>query len=496
MPNATVTVVATLNRSADALRLWSVRNEADWLEHRADSAPDVEAAWLRQHFPGQLLFTLRSRREGGASDLDLQARWERLRGAAREYDLVDLETHDLVPAVLDAIPPERRVISWEGTRVTGDELARRFHHVSATPAQLYRLVVHARASGDELAPLQLLRVLGREDVAAFGAGAIGLWTRLIAPLLGGPFVFASIDDAGNGVPTVRQMATDYGYPHLGAVDEIFGIVGDPVLGSLSPRIHNAVFRALGRRALYVPFHAPSFPEFWARIVAPRTLDDLGFRLSSLCVVSPHKESALAATQARSSIVERSRSTNFFIRQGDVWTAATTDPEGVLDTLRERGVGLVRERVAVIGCGGSGRAVATALADAGAIVTLVNRGPERGLRAASLLQLPYRPLSGFSPEGFSIVVNATPVGRDGDEVPFAVDRLHPDTVIVDLVYREKPTHLVAGSRRGGRVIIDGRDVLMAQASRQYRLMTGQPMPEPLVRVVLGLESKTLAAAAGP
>ena len=495
MQNETATLVATLERPAEVARLSSVQRVAGWLEHRADLAPEVGAGRLRSHFHGRLLFTLRSACEGGACVLEPGARRARLCRAARDYDLVDLETDDLVPAVLDAIPPERRVISWHGRAVDPRDLTHRLHRLSAARALVYRLVPDVGASGDELVPLRLLATERRSDVVAFAAGRIGQWTRLVAPLLGGRVVFGGIEDHGTGTPTVSRLATDYDLPRIRPVDEVFGIVGDPVLGSLSPRLHNAAFRALGLRALYVPFHAPSFSHFWSGIVASGALDGLGLQVRGLCVVSPHKECALTAAQERSSMVERARSTNYFARSGTSWTAATTDPEGVLEPLRDRGVSAQGARAAVIGCGGSGRAVAAALHDAGASVTLVNRGLERGLRAAGLLKLPYRPLSVFSPEGYSIVVNATPVGRDGEPPPFAVDWLSPDAVVVDLVYGERPTLLVARSLRGGRVVIDGRDVVMAQASRQFRLMTGRPMPEPLVRRILGVESTALAAASG-
>ena len=76
------------------------------------------------------------------------------------------------------------------------------------------------------------------------------------------------------------------------------------------------------------------------------------------------------------------------------------------------------RAAVIGCGGAGCAVAAALTDEmGAAVTLVNRSAARGVRAQQLLRLPFVALSQFSPDDYSMVVNATPVGRDGETLPF-------------------------------------------------------------------------------
>src|SRR5205085_1717944 len=124
---------------------------------------------------------------------------------------------------------------------------------------------------------------------------------------------------------------------------------------------------------------------------------------------------------------------------------------------------------------AGRAVAAALSHAGARVTLVNRGQERGQLAVQLLGLPFVSLSKFTATGYAIVVNATPVGRDDGEQPFEIEELSADAVVVDLVYGSKPTPLVANTLERGRVVIDGREVLLTQVRRQFRLMTDKKMP---------------------
>lgn len=433
---------------------------ASWLEVQTVADP----AWLRYHFPGTLLYSRR-----------VDAR--QLIAASRDYDLVDLTIGDCVPEVLAAIPPSQRVISAPCSEA---------EEALAIPAHLYRFTVAAQRSGDELEPLRLLRKLNRNDVVAYATGPIGTWSRIVAPWLGAPFIFESVAD-------VERLATSFGFPDLPAVDELFGMVGAPVLHSYSPRIHNTAFRAQGRNALYVPFHVENFDDFRKNILEPRAVESLGFKLNALSIVSPYKAVALDAARAKSPMVKHAGSTNFFCRNVDgEWVAETTDADGVLLTLRDRAVQCRNKRVAVIGCGGSGRAMAAALHQAGADVTLVNRGIERGSFARDLLGLPFVPLRDFSGEGFSIVVNATPVGRDSDDISFSVDGLKRDAVIVDLVYRDSPTALITRTRGPGRVTIDGWDMLVTQAIRQFQLMTGADMPERLARQALGFEEPAAAA----
>jgi hypothetical protein len=48
-------------------------------------------------------------------------------------------------------------------------------------------------------------------------------------------------------------------------------------------------------------------------------------------------------------------------------------------------------------------------------------------------------------------------------------------VVDLVFAIPATPFSALARRCGHTVIDGREILLAQAARQYKLMTGEEMP---------------------
>jgi 3-dehydroquinate dehydratase / shikimate dehydrogenase len=466
------------------------------LEVRADLVGDMDPAWLRSCCRSQLLYTLRSQSEGGRSQ-DAQAqRRNRLLRAAQRYDLIDLEgDRDLHPDLLATIPPNQRLISWHGGATDFNGLSRKFQQLSTVQARFYKLVTTATQASDGFAPLALLKSLGRSDTIAFAAGPAGFWTRLVAPHLGAPILFAILDGPGpvNGEPTMARLITDFGVPSLGRVEGVYGIVGNPVSHSLSPRLHNAAYRALGHPALYLPFQVETFPDFWRTMVGSGELEALGMTLKGLTVTSPHKEAALDIAGASTHMVKRAGSTNIFIRTNSTWTADTTDPEGVLDILRERGIQVARRRAAVVGCGGSGRAVAAALDQAGADVTLVNRGRERGRLAVRLLGLPFVPLSEFTPEEDAIVVNATPVGRDDGKLPFEVDHLSDEAIVVDLVYGSRPTPLVQRSSARRLHVIDGREVLLTQVRRQFQLMTGRTMPRRLACEILGFSAERSTAA---
>jgi 3-dehydroquinate dehydratase/shikimate dehydrogenase len=491
MPVTEATIVATLLEppAADGGELSSLPSAVKWLEVRADLAGDLDPARLRQHFGGKLLYALRSQAEGGNFTGPARQRQEYLLKAAQDYDLVDLEgERDLLPEILQAIPPGKRLISWHGPAQSLAGLQQRLEKFSATEARIYKLVPAGAQSGDELAALSLLKLAGRADLIAYTTGKTSLWSRLVAPRFGLPMIFGTIGKhaAAPWEPTVAQLIEDYHLPQLAPLKEIYGIVGDPVQHSLSPRLHNAAYKALALPALFVLFPVESFSDFWREVVAKDTLESLGLRMKGFTVASPHKETALSEVTTASRMVQRAGSTNIFVRQNGTWKADTTDPQGVVEGMSRRGLKLGGKRVAVVGCGGSGRAIAAALDQAGAIVTLVNRGMERGLRAHKLLGLPFVPLSEFTVDGYSLIVNATPVGRNNGDLPFKLKGLSQDAVIVDLVYGAQPTSLVANAQALGRVTIDGREVLYLQVRRQFHLMTGQEMPAELGLQILGMK----------
>ena len=472
--------------SSEERELHPLRRYCEWLEVRADILGDLGTARLRDVFPGKLLYSLPSIDAGGCfagSDSD---RRSRLCGAARRYDLVTLEERDFHPDVLSRIAPEQRVISWSGDPPSATDLTKYFERLSAVPAMLYKLEIRNGRASDGVALMSFLKTLKRADVVAFLAGETGFWTRLVASHLGAPVIFASVEPAwtAGGAPSVEQLVADYGLPGKTEFADIFGIVGYPVSHSLSPRIHNAAYSALGHRGLFVAFQEESFSDFWDALIGSDQLDSLGCSIKGLTVASPHKEVALTHASTASPMSKRVGASNVFVRNGEGWRAETTDPEGLVFAREKFGLSVRGRAAAVVGCGGAGRAMAVALEQAGASVTLVNRGTTRGHMASEMLGLPCVPLSSFNPSGFSIVVNATPVGRNDGRIPFDIGALGRDAAVIDLVYGREPTPLVSRARKAGLMVVDGSDVLEAQVLRQFHMMTGKRMPVQLLREQLG------------
>ena len=227
---------------------------------------------------------------------------------------------------------------------------------------------------------------------------------------------------------------------------LVGLLGWPTSHSLSPRMQNAGFAALGLDWAYVPLPTP--PELLGDAV--RGLVATGFAGANVTI--PHKRAVLELCDELDDVAARAGSVNtLVIREGAV-LGSSTDGLAVTSQLEAKGL-----RALVLGAGGASRAVAAALEDEGAEVVV------RGRRDA-----------GWPPsaDGFDVLVNATPVKEELLVAP------RPGMQVVDLAYLPdgRSTALIAAARAlDCHPCVDGLDVLLAQGAASFERWTGGPAP---------------------
>lgn len=261
--------------------------------------------------------------------------------------------------------------------------------------------------------------------------------------------------------------------HVTGRTRTLGVIGDPVDHSVSPAIHNAAIAALGLDLIYValPVARGRFPE------AARGLAALGFVGAN--VTMPHKEAAAEAVDELSEDAERLRAVNTIVI-GDRLVGHNTDTTGFERMLRhDEGVDPAGSRAAIVGAGGAARAVALALARAGAdTITVLARDPSRGgplLEAVSgtATRVEVTGLDRAERVRADLVVNASPLGAAGEDVP--TPPLGPATVVIDLLYRPATTPLLARARAAGATAAGGLGLLVHQGALAFELWTGRFPP---------------------
>jgi shikimate dehydrogenase len=255
---------------------------------------------------------------------------------------------------------------------------------------------------------------------------------------------------------------------------VVGIIGWPVSGSLSPVIHNAAFSALDMDWTYVPVPVPpgSVPS------ALEGLRALGFAGAN--VTMPHKTEAARIVGERTEDAELLEAVNTIVVGSSGLVGHNTDAPG-FDRFLRRDAGFEPDgRSALLfGGGGAARACALALARGGlAELTVALRDPARdaGLRATldgSSISLSVVPFGGATSVHADLVVNATPIGAQGESLP--LPPLGAGAVVVDLLYRPAGTPLQTLARSAGAAVFGGLGLLLHQAALSFELWTGQIPP---------------------
>lgn len=254
---------------------------------------------------------------------------------------------------------------------------------------------------------------------------------------------------------------------------LLGVAGFPVAHSRSPAMHTAALAELGLDWRYVKVPLP--PELFDQTV--RALPGSGFR--GLNVTVPHKEAARRVADAADPSVAAIGAANTltFEQDGSI-SADNTDAPGFLAALRTDPRGL---RATVLGAGGSARAVAWALSNAGAQVVVWNRTPERGRALAEDLGVEWAART----EAGDILVNCTSVGLDPVRPDDAIDSLglagiDPPATVVDLVYGAAPTPVERWARSADASFVSGLEVLVRQGALSLERWTGRAAPVEVMR----------------
>ena len=262
----------------------------------------------------------------------------------------------------------------------------------------------------------------------------------------------------------QSLLNDYRFRSIGPATGLYGIVGLPVSHSVSPAMHNAAFAAAGLDSVYLPLPAADIDDFveFARISL----------LKGASITIPYKVSIADRMDDVDPLARAVGAVNTLRVSGGRWEGANSDVAGFLRPLRDRHVDLAGVRAAVLGAGGSARAVVVGLASAGAAVTVHARNRSR---AEQVAQIGGQVSVGDwppPPGSWDLLVNCTPVGMHPlvDRSPLPAEALS-GRLVYDLIYNPSMTRLLCEARAAGCEIIGGLDMLVAQAQDQFQWWTG-------------------------
>lgn len=246
------------------------------------------------------------------------------------------------------------------------------------------------------------------------------------------------------------------------------LVGHPVRHSLSPALQNAALRRAG-----IPL------TYEALDVAPGQLGTVAGLLRDAGgagnVTVPHKEAFAALCAIRSPVAERVGAVNTFWTESGALVGDNTDVGG-FDAAVRRHFGPVRDGgvVVVLGAGGSAASVlAAAERWGGTHARIVARTPGRAHALAARfdrIATVYDSVADALRDA-SLVVNATPVGLIGTELPLQPAMIEAGTDVLDLTYRRGETPWVHACRARGLRAADGLAMLVEQGALAFERWFG-------------------------
>lgn len=455
------------------------REYADLLELRVDHLenPD-DMDRVLERVPEPLIVTVRPVSEGG-----------HFRGSPRKRHRLLAEA---VNRGVEYISVDQAIPLTERENIGGIQILT-YHNHRETPADLSSLL--SRYQEDEEADyikistycnnlndafrLMDLEPNGTRPIIVTGMGEPGLITRILYRKTSSYMTFGAANPgnpAAEGQPSVRVLSERYRVQKRDPSTDLYGLIGDPVSHSQSPRLFNELFNEHNIDAVYVPL------KMQQTRTLGRLLERSDFQGASVTI--PHKRTVIPYLDSLNPYAEDIGAVNTIARVDDRFEGYNTDARAAVETLidcwpeedvsSEMENPLAGTKVLMLGAGGAARAAGTSLIRAGVDLTLTNRTRERGEELASELEVSFLPWEERETiTDLDLLVNCTSVGMKpmSDLSPFPEEHLSPDMVVFDMVYTPAETRLIQAARDAGCHTITGDEMFRRQAHRQFRLWTG-------------------------
>ncbi|MDE1920375.1 MAG: shikimate dehydrogenase [Candidatus Omnitrophica bacterium] len=273
---------------------------------------------------------------------------------------------------------------------------------------------------------------------------------------------------------------------------IYGIIGNPVERSLSPVMHNTAFKALKVNAVYKLFPLADAQDLKLFMEDLKEQDNPVFGLN---VTVPYKEDVLPYLDSVDALADKIGAVNtIVIDHQRKLHGFNTDGPGFMSHLTELGFDFKGKRLAVLGAGGTARAIIS-------VLCLLPEGPEsiavynrtRGNADVLLEDLRQKiPVEKVrivdEPEDLNIeladlLINTTNVGmKDSEALLIDAGALHKDMLVYDVIYNPQETKLLKEARARGARTSNGLGMLFFQGMLAFWHWSDVELDEEIKKIV--------------
>lgn len=247
----------------------------------------------------------------------------------------------------------------------------------------------------------------------------------------------------------------------------FGLIGNPISGSLSPKLFRAAYP--DSDMTYDLIETDS---------AATALDIFRREYDAVNVTAPFKESAFSAARQADPICRRLGVANILMKRNGTIQAANTDFLAVTGILKEQKARFKDANVMVIGCGGAGRSAALASSRLHLTTLVANRdigkAQEFCFRHGGMAPIPLEKIAEqVALNDIGIIIYTLPVPVGGlDAIPLQ------GKVVLEANYVSPCLEQMCKEK--GAVYVSGREWLVLQALTGFTLMTGTAPDEQVLR----------------
>ena len=480
LPRLCVAVIGS--DPADMLqRVESVVRDSPFIEFRLDYLTQPAAAlpklkqFLDLHPELMAIATCRRAVNGGKFKGSVQSQFDiLLKAAAAGFQLADIEVQsaqELKRGQYDELKDRIGIIlSFHDFKAT-KKLEESFAPMQALPADFYKVVSTATSLYDNVVMMKFLQAhSGKHEMVGVCMGEQGIISRVLGVRAGSVFTFASAsrgEETAPGQVTAGDLRDTYRIESVEASTQVYGVAGDPVSQSLSPTMMNAAFRRETVNAVYLALHAKNLKDLLACV------NDIPIR--GLSVTMPYKEEIIAALANSDPLTRQIGACNTVVRSQDGRLYGfNTDVAGIVTPLEQR-MNLGGKRILVLGAGGAARASVYGLKARNAEVFVANRTPENAQALARQAKIKYVKRADLAKLSFDVIINATPLGMNGNRQSPLEEKELNTSYVFDLVYTPAETKLIKMAKGKGLHVIPGAEMFVQQGARQFEIWTGKPAP---------------------
>ncbi|MBN1798621.1 MAG: shikimate dehydrogenase [Spirochaetales bacterium] len=467
----------TLERNIELIQHY--QNYIDIVELRADFLTDREMQYIKR-FPAlvdmPVILTLRRQADGGKFQGSEAERRNLLKKSiVKAFSYLDLES-DFRDTEFEADVKRlgiRIIRSFHDFNGVPGNITKRIKDMAREQGVLPKAAVMPKSSKDLFRLLRCFKKLTHIEKIIVGMGEYGLPTRILSNYLGSFLSYCSKNKnlAAPGNKNPEEMVKLYGFHKIDSTTKIYGIIGNPIMHSFSPLIHNKGFKALEYNGVYIPFLVDKVKQFF------KTAKLLNIR--GLSVTIPHKQAVIRFLSTQHTHISKIKACNTIIRKADGYYGENTDVYGFLKPLKNYFGDPLKQNIkaTVIGAGGAARAVVYGLREHNAHVLILNRTLKKARQLAQAFNCEW---GGLDKDGIKrirnysdLIVQTTSVGMEPhvEKNPIASYRFKGHEIVYDLIYNPPLTKILEKALNNGCKVINGEEMLLAQAGAQFQLFTG-------------------------